>query len=197
MLTRSQQREASRQRIVDAAISVFSEFGFHGGSTREIARRAGVNQGLITYYYRSKESLWEAAAEDIFRELRSRLGPALRGSADADPSERARELVRQFVHFSAVRPEFVRMMMAEGRSASPRLDWLVENCLRPLYAAFSGFDAINGDETLTPHAYYVMAGSASLIFALAPECERLAGMDPTSKAAIERHADYVARLLVP
>jgi hypothetical protein len=42
-----------------------------------------------------------------------------------------------------------------------------------------------------------MAGAASLIFAVAPECRRLTGLDPETEAAIESHADFVARLLVP
>jgi hypothetical protein len=42
-----------------------------------------------------------------------------------------------------------------------------------------------------------MAGAASLIFAVAPECRRLTGLDPETEQAIEAHADFVARLLVP
>jgi hypothetical protein len=36
-----------------------------------------------------------------------------------------------------------------------------------------------------------------LIFAVAPECRRLTGVDPTGAGAIEAHAEFVARLLVP
>jgi hypothetical protein len=53
------------------------------------------------------------------------------------------------------------------------------------------------DEASLPHAYYVMAGAGSLIFAVAPECRRLTGLDPETAAAIEAHAEFVARLLVP
>jgi len=53
------------------------------------------------------------------------------------------------------------------------------------------------DPALLPHAYYVLAGAASLIFAAAPECRRLTGLDPEQDEAVERHAEFVARLLVP
>ena len=33
--------------------------------------RAGVNQGLITYHFRSKDELWRAAADRIFSLLRT------------------------------------------------------------------------------------------------------------------------------
>ena len=42
-----------------------------------------------------------------------------------------------------------------------------------------------------------MAGAGSLIFAVAPECRRLMGLDPQVKDAIETHAEFVARLLIP
>lgn len=67
-----------------------------------LASRAGTNQGLITYHFRSKDELWRAAADRIFG-----------------------------------------------------------------------------------------------IFAVAPECRRLTGLDPGTEKAIETHAEFVARLLVP
>ena len=50
---------------------------------------------------------------------------------------------------------------------------------------------------LAPHAYYALAGAASLIFAVAPECAALTGTDPRRRASIKRHADLVADLFRP
>ena len=49
----------SRQRILDAALDVFYEAGFDGARVDEIAKRAGVNQALIYYYFKSKEGLFK------------------------------------------------------------------------------------------------------------------------------------------
>lgn len=48
----------SRQKILDAALNVFYEAGFDGARVDVIARRAGVNQALIYYYFKSKEELF-------------------------------------------------------------------------------------------------------------------------------------------
>ena len=48
-----------RDRILDEAGLAFAEAGFAGARTRDIAARAGVNQGLIRYYFGSKEQLFE------------------------------------------------------------------------------------------------------------------------------------------
>lgn len=39
--------------------------------------------------------------------------------------------------------------------------------------------------------------AASLMFAVAPECQRLTGLDPTSPHVVEAHAEMLVRLLVP
>ena len=134
--TRERQREATRERILEAAVETFAEKGFTGASTREIARRAGTNQGLITYHFRTKDELWRAAADSIFEGL----GVQLAGRLDAldlgDPRERAREAIRVYVRFAAAHPELFRIMVDEGRVAGERLAWLVDTHL--LHLCFRG-----------------------------------------------------------
>ena len=38
----------------------FAERGYEAASTRDIAARAGVTQGLVTYHFESKDALWQA-----------------------------------------------------------------------------------------------------------------------------------------
>lgn len=200
MPTRAQQRATTRERIVAAALEAFAEKGFHGASTRDIARRAGTNQGLITYHFRSKDELWRAAADRIFGMLARSLGERLAALELPDPRERNRETVRASVRFAAAHPELFRLMVDEGKNAEERMAWLVDTHLRPAYERFlrGGETSRSGiDASLLPHAYYVMAGAGSLIFAVAPECRRLTGLDPARPEAVETHAEFVARLLVP
>lgn len=49
-----------RTRILDAALKVFSEKGFHGATTRELAKAAGVSEALIFRHFPSKEDLYAA-----------------------------------------------------------------------------------------------------------------------------------------
>ncbi len=54
-----------RQQILDAALSVFSEKGFDTATTAEIARTAGVAEGTIYNYFKSKRELFIAAIENL------------------------------------------------------------------------------------------------------------------------------------
>lgn len=56
---------ARREQILEAAIAYFAEVGF-GGSTRDLARRAGVTQALLYRYFSSKADLTEAVFERIY-----------------------------------------------------------------------------------------------------------------------------------
>ncbi|MDP2808135.1 MAG: TetR/AcrR family transcriptional regulator [bacterium] len=47
-----------KQRIIDAAIKLISEKGYHGATTALIAKEAGVSQGIIFHYFKNKEDLF-------------------------------------------------------------------------------------------------------------------------------------------
>jgi AcrR family transcriptional regulator len=68
--------EHTRQRLLEAAIELFAELGYERGSTRAIARRAGVSLPALQYYFGGKEGLYRACAEYVTEDVRSRLGPA-------------------------------------------------------------------------------------------------------------------------
>jgi AcrR family transcriptional regulator len=58
----------TEQRIFDAAREVFLEQGFDGARMAEIARRAGINQSMLHYYFRSKEKLFRVVFEKVVTE---------------------------------------------------------------------------------------------------------------------------------
>jgi AcrR family transcriptional regulator len=55
-----------REQLIKAAMRLFSEQGFHGTTTREIAEAAGVNEAIIFRHFASKEELyWAVVSEQI------------------------------------------------------------------------------------------------------------------------------------
>ncbi|HTJ14426.1 MAG TPA: TetR family transcriptional regulator [Dinghuibacter sp.] len=52
-----------RSQILGAAEKLFADKGFEGTSVRDIAHMAGVNLAMISYYFGSKEKLFEALVE--------------------------------------------------------------------------------------------------------------------------------------
>jgi AcrR family transcriptional regulator len=191
-----------RERILAAALVAFSELGFDGASTREIARRAGVNLGLLTYYFEGKEHLWREAVARAFARLDEGLGDALREAQPFDDRERLRILVRRYVRWVARHPEFVRLMHDEGKRDGPRMRWLVDQHVRPVFEATRAALRAGQAQGFLPahidplHFHYILLGAVGLVFHQAPECRRLAGRDPSDDAFVEAHADAVVHLFL-
>ena len=57
MQARDTRAHEKRARILDAAIKVFAERGFHSATVAEIARAAGVADGTIYLYFKGKDDL--------------------------------------------------------------------------------------------------------------------------------------------
>ncbi|MEE4191362.1 MAG: helix-turn-helix domain-containing protein [Halieaceae bacterium] len=79
-LSRSAQREAD---ILEAAIHLFGEEGFHSVTTRKIAARAGISEGTLFNYFSSKNELMRAILERIYEELRDKASAILREQLDS------------------------------------------------------------------------------------------------------------------
>ena len=128
--------EVTKARILHAAIQAFARDGFEGASTRQIAALAGENQGLITYHFGKKETLWKESIDSLLGGFRDAFLARVQMLSDADPRSRMRLLIYFFVRYSAEHPDQMRLMVQEGKSESPRTEWLVNRHLRPLYALF-------------------------------------------------------------
>ena len=122
----------TRERILAAALEVFAERGFDGARVRDIAERAGANLGLLTYYFTDKQQLWKAAVASAFAELAEELGGVL-GPDGGDELADLERIVRHFVGFVARRPAFMQLMNDEGKRDGPRMRWLADTHVRPLY----------------------------------------------------------------
>lgn len=192
--------DATRSRIVAAAVEAFADRGFDAASTREIARRAGVEQGLLTYHFRNKDALWRAAADRVFATLQESVLEHMSADQEAGPAERARALIRTYVRTMAAHPEFFRFIVDQGHRFDERTEWLVDTHIRPAFEMMKQLGllrAAGDDESKLPHALFALLGASTLIFAVPANCMRLTGVDPRDPDVAEAHADFVARLLLP
>ena len=188
-MKRADQRERTRAEIVDAAVSVFAEHGFQGAGTRAIAAQAGVTQGLLTYHFESKEELWRAAANRVF----GWLGDALTSPEGESAVVPGLDALRKYVQINAAHPEIFHFMVDVGRHDDDRLAWLINTHLRQRFEQVANLIGGSPPEDAV-HLYYALAGAASLIFAVGPECRGLSGVDPSSPDAIDKHVDVLLRL---
>jgi len=75
---REQTKVANRQAILDAARSTFADLGYEVATVRDIIGRTGLASGTFYNYYRSKEEVFDALADDGARRFR----PILRAQCE-------------------------------------------------------------------------------------------------------------------
>ena len=192
----------TRERILRAALEAFSEHGFDGAKTREIAARASVPLGLLQYHFGGKAKLWRAAVDRAFAELRAGFEAVLADPRPEGDRERMRLLIRGHVQFVARNPAFVRLMHEEGKRRGPRMRWMVDRHVKPLFAALVPLIERSQDTGDLPagidpvHFVYILAGAVGVIFHQAEECKRISGIDPATPAVAEAHARAVEYLFL-
>ncbi len=71
-----------RRQMIDATIRTIHEVGFPRTSLAQVARRAGVSQGLVAHYFRDKAGLLEATMRHIAAELKAEVVQHRRGLRD-------------------------------------------------------------------------------------------------------------------
>lgn len=200
---KQQQRSlVTQQRLLDAAIAAFSENGFKGTSTRDIAERAGVHHPLITYHFKNKDLLWRAAADRVFNDFNNSLDQAMADGDSSDPRGEMESLVRAYVQYAHRQPALHRLMLQEASYPNPRLDWLVETHLRPfsetMVARVSELQrrgiAPDGNPAILFNMLRVSAGG---LLALRLEIKGSSGLDFDSRETIDELADMLIRVFLP
>ena len=200
---KQQQRSiVTQQKLLDAAISAFSENGIKGTSTRDIADRAGVHHPLITYHFKNKNQLWRAAADRIFREFNISLVKAMAEVPEMDPKARAEAFVRTYVHYAHAQPALHKIILQESSNASERLDWLIETHLEPLYdlvaEPLSRLQQLGispaGDPSLLYNMIRVSAGG---LLALSLEIKGTTGLDLDDEARRDELANMIIAVFFP
>ena len=203
---RHQRGEATRQRLLEAAVRVFGERGFASVTTRELAEAAAVNQAAILYHFGGKEGLYLAAAHHVAARGRAILAPLAAGrTVPADPEaalQHLRGVVRGLLSGLidvAGDGEYAQFIVREQTQPGPAFDILYDGYIRELHEAVTrlvgaatGRPATAAETVVRAHAVIGMA----LAFAVARETLlRRTGWGAYTPEHIQRIADEIAAMV--
>ena len=103
----------TRQQLIEAAASVFSEEGVRGATTREIAKRAGVHETTLFRHFESKDELLRAVIEQLSADMTASLA-AYPQVWSEDLSKDLMLYAEVFSHAIRKNELLMRMLIAEG-----------------------------------------------------------------------------------
>jgi len=109
-------RQAVRQRIMDAARTLFVAKGYEAATMRDLAKATQYTASALYYHFKDKAELMQAICEADFRALGGRFQAAL---ASADPLENIASMGRAYVQFAAEHPNHYRLMFMTPHPVPP------------------------------------------------------------------------------
>jgi TetR/AcrR family transcriptional regulator len=115
--------------ILDAALEVFSAYGYRGSTIDQIAQRCGLSKPNLLYYFRRKEDIYRAVLE---RTLAGWLEPLRALDPGGDPITEIRKYVAAKVRLSRERPEASRLFANEVLHGAPVIAAFLKGPLKAL-----------------------------------------------------------------
>jgi TetR/AcrR family fatty acid metabolism transcriptional regulator len=104
-----------RERILVAAERIFARHGFFAARVSEIAREAGVADGTIYLYFKSKDDLLISLFENRMKQVNEKLRLAI---ADRPPAEQLRAFIRTYLQLVSEEPTAAEVLTIELRQSS-------------------------------------------------------------------------------
>ena len=119
----------NHQRILDAALEVFSAQGFRGATVDRIAEAAGMSKPNLLYYFGRKKEIYLAV---LRRTLEMWLAPFEEIRADGDPEAEIRRYIARKLEFSKTHPAASRLFLNESIQGAPMLLEVLQTRVRLL-----------------------------------------------------------------
>ncbi|WP_342362972.1 HTH-type transcriptional regulator RutR [Terrarubrum flagellatum] len=118
--------EANVERILDAALTLFGQYGLRGARIDEIAALAGMSKTNLLYYFSGKEALYTAVLE---RTLEMWLKPLIALDPSAEPREALSLYIASKLNYSRSHPEASRLFAMEILQGAPHLKKILSTTL--------------------------------------------------------------------
>lgn len=127
-------KNLQREKIIEAAVKIFSQKSFHYASVKDIAKAAGISTGTFYLFFPDKLRLFFCVLEKIIRDQRE-IGDEL-VAREKDPvgkmAVRARLFFQLFENFSGVLYQSRSVKTGDGLPPNPALKSALEQLLGPL-----------------------------------------------------------------
>jgi AcrR family transcriptional regulator len=127
-----QPQESRKKEIINAAIEVFSQKGYHNAKVNDITRKAGISIGTFYIHFKNKRDLFIEVVEEVFRNIVGNAARNIKGEQNLGKRLviRGRTFFENYTRYA----EILNQLRAEIASEE---DWPREK-LNRMYLALTG-----------------------------------------------------------
>jgi TetR/AcrR family transcriptional regulator len=122
-------QEANRRILLEAALDVFSAYGFRGTTIDQIAEKAGMSKPNLLYYFKRKQDIYVSVLEETLEEW---LKPLHELDPQGDPVEELRRYITRKIEMSSKKPEASRLFANEILHGAPAIKAFLTTSLKTL-----------------------------------------------------------------
>ena len=105
-----------RQELVNAAVKLFVEKGFHKTTVREIAKEFGMSMGALYDYIRTKEDILFLVCDHIFKSISDKLEASI--ETEKDIKKKLRKAIRDYFIIIDSIQDYTLLLYQETKSLS-------------------------------------------------------------------------------
>ena len=132
----AKKKEAStEERIKEAARKLFTQKGFAGTRTRDIAEEAGINLALLNYYFRSKQKLFDLVMMENFRQFLAGITVNFRDET-LTMEQRVERIVTAYIDFLTEFPDLPLFILNEIRGNPSKIAAKINDEVGPTRSKF-------------------------------------------------------------
>lgn len=158
---RTRIQKKNRVAILNAALEVFSQFGFRGSTLDQIAKTSGLSKPNLLYYFPSKEAIHVELLSGL---MKTWLDPLRDMDPKGDPKEEILAYVRRKLEMSRNMPRESRLFANEILQGAPRMMDAIQGELKVLTdekaAVISGW--MDEGKIARAHPYHLLFSIWSL-----------------------------------
>jgi TetR/AcrR family transcriptional regulator len=191
-----------REALLEAACKYLATTSPSKINRLEIARAAGVDPGLIRYYFGNKDELITAAIEQIAREFRRVTVESLEASASKSPSHRLRAVVRALFDVMVMHPHYHQLIVDQVVNAkNPRTrslrSGMTANFQRRLAELVAEGQAAGEFGPVDTRLLEIaMIGTCEFFSSAWPVIEEMFGSDLSRAEIIDRYGSFASEFVV-
>ncbi len=190
-MTSVQERSRTRrQRLLDAALAVFTEHGYSDTAIDQVARASDTSKGGLYFHFPSKQALFLALLDESSAALLERVSTAM--AAESDPLVRGEVALREVLAAFGEHRLLARLLLVEALGAGKEFNARLNTLHASFAALIAGcLDEAVGQGQLRPldtqivaHAWYGAINHVVLRWLMTGEPSRLEDTFPALRSLL-------------
>lgn len=190
--------EATKAKIIENSMMLFSKNGFDATTVDEIANVSDVNKALIYYYFKNKSGLYEVVMNKVLFAIYTKVIEA--NKVCQSPIDELEAFIKTYAEFAVKQPYFPALLLRELSDSGAHLPEKMFFEMRKLFKLLSEILKKGEDDGVFKNVipmviHFMIIGTVNLLVTTSPLRKKAAQMtneiDTCSDCPMDEIAEYI------